>query len=59
MKAVITFSPNEIANLVRQHLLKVQGIDKIQGMTCKAELDSDECPCFTGVEVNVELKENH
>jgi hypothetical protein len=37
MKAIITFDETELTNLIRQQLLKVKGIDKIQGMTFKVE----------------------
>jgi hypothetical protein len=58
MKATITLDEAEITNLIRQHLLKVNGIDKIQGTKFKVEIDRhDELAVFTGVEVTVELKE--
>jgi hypothetical protein len=58
MRATITLDEDEITNLIRQHLLKVQGIDKIQTTRFNVEIDHDERPIFTGVEVTVELKEN-
>jgi hypothetical protein len=58
VKATITLDEAEITNLIRQHLLKVQGINKIAGMKFNVEVDrADDRPFFTDVTVSVELKE--
>jgi hypothetical protein len=57
MKATITFSPDEVAHLVRQHLLKVKGVSKVANIAFKTTQFQDDAPEFDKVEVTVELVE--
>lgn len=57
MKAVISIHEDELRNIIRAHLNKVAGVDKIINILFKATCDRDELPEFAGVEIQVELKE--
>ena len=59
MKATIKLSSDEINNIIRQHLYRVKGIQKITEFAPVLPYDrQDETHSFDGIEVTVELDDS-
>lgn len=57
MNATINLTAQEIATLIRSHILKVAGVEKITDIQFRCDTDQSELPFLEDCAITVVLKE--